>query len=193
MRGRRVLRIENLDRADDAFVFLPQLRRIRRTVVAQSADKMMGMEVTFEDLEIQRPERFEIVGRAAAQVGDEAAYIVTLKRLEASAYDRVDFFIAAQDYAMLEVRFYRHDALEPYKVTHMDRAWMQQYPNHVLPSRIDFFDREADTETSLLFRRRDVDPELPSSRFSTSSLEKRLHISWIKSWPQAPPQVVTQP
>ncbi len=182
MRGRRVLRIQQIDRADDAFVFLPQLRRIRRTVVAQRADKMLGMDLTFEDLEIQRLENFEILGRAASRVGDEMAHIVTLKRLVPGSYDRVDFFIAADDYAMLEVRFYRRDALEPYKITHMERSSMQPYPHHVLPSQIDFIDREAGTETRVVYRRRDVDPELPSSRFSTSSLEKRLHISWMKGW-----------
>jgi hypothetical protein len=182
LRGRRVLRVERLDRADDAFVYLPQLRRIRRTVTAQRADRLMGMDVTLEDLEVQRIDKFEIVGRAFADVGGESAHIVTLKRLLETAYDRVDFFVAADDYAMLEVRFYRVGADEPYKVTRMDRAWMQRYADHVLPTRIDFEDRDAGTETTLVFRRREVDPELSSAPFSTLSLEKRSRLSWIRRW-----------
>jgi hypothetical protein len=184
LRGRRVLRVERRDRADDAFVYLPELRRIRRHVMAQRADKLIGMDVTLEDLEVQRMDKFEIVGRAFSAVDGEAAHIVTLKRLFESAYDRVDFFVAAGDYAMLEVRFYRQGALEPYKVTRMDREWMERYPDRILPRRIDFFDRDAGTETTLVFTRREVDPDLSAARFSTLSLEKRMRISWIRDWTQ---------
>jgi hypothetical protein len=181
-RGIRVLRIEQRDRADDAFVYLPELQRIRRVVMAQHADKLMGMEVTLEDLEIQRVDKFEIVGRSYSALDGEPVHVVTLKRLLESAYDRVDFFIAARDYAMLEVRYYRRGMLEPYKTTRMSRAWMEYYPHRVLPKRIDFLDRDAGTETTLLFRRREVDPELSASRFSTLSLEKSLHLSELGKW-----------
>jgi hypothetical protein len=182
MRGRRVLRIEGDGRADDAFVYLPALRRIRRYVTAQRADKLVGMDVTLEDLEIQRLESFEILGRAFAAVEGEPAHIVTMKRLAGTGYDRVDFFVAARDYAMLEVRFYRAGALEPYKVTHMSRAWMESYDDRVLPKRIDFEDLSAGTETTLVFRRREVNPELSAAPFSTRSLETRSHLSWIRGW-----------
>jgi hypothetical protein len=149
--------------------------------MAQRADKLLGMEVTLEDLEVQRLEKFEVVGSSASQVEGEPAHIVTLKRLLHSAYDRVDFFVSAQDYAMLEVRFYRRHALEPYKQTRMRRASMQEYPGHVLPREIEFLDRDAGTATTLVFERREVDPELPSDRFSTLGLEKRQRLSWIRS------------
>jgi len=184
MRGRRVLRIERSDRADDAFVYLPELRRIRRYVMAQRADKLIGMEVTLEDLEVQRLEKLEIIGSSFSRVGDEPARIVTLKRLSESGYDRVDFFVASADYAMLEVRFYRRDALEPYKQTRMPRESMEQYPGHVLPRQIEFIDRDAGTETTLVFTHREVNPELPTHRFSTLGLEKRQHLSWIRDRPQ---------
>jgi hypothetical protein len=180
MRGRRVLRIERNDRADDAFVYLPELRRIRRHVTAQRADKLLGMEVTLEDLEIQRIDEFEIVGSSSARVEEEPAHIVTLKRIAGGAYDRADFFVASSDYAMLEVRFYRRDATEPYKQTRMRRADMEYYPGHVLPRRIHFMDRDAGTETMLVFERREVDPALPRDRFSTLGLEKTQRLSWIR-------------
>jgi hypothetical protein len=146
-----------------------------------------GMEVALEELEVQRLDKFEIVGRAFAAVDGESAHLVTLKRLLESAYDRVDFFVAASDYAMLEVRYYREGELEPYKVTRMDREWMERYQDHVLPKRIDFEDLNARTETTLVFRRREVDPELSRAPFSTRSLETRSRLSWIQGWgPEIP-------
>jgi hypothetical protein len=179
MRGRRVLRIERDDRADDAFVWLPELHRVRRYVMAQRADKMLGMEVTLEDLEVQRLAKLEIVGSAFARVDGEPVRIVTVKRLQGGAYDRADFFVATTDSAILEVRFYRQGAVDPYKVTRMRRETMQQYPGHVLPSRIEFYDRTLGTETTLVFTRREVNPELPSSRFTELSLEKNKRLSLI--------------
>lgn len=179
MRGLRVLRIERADRADDAFVFMPALRRVRRTAMAQRGDKMLGMEVTLEDLEVQRLEKLEIVGSAFSRVDGEPVRIVTMKRLEGGSYDRADFFVATTDYAILEVRFYRHEAVEPYKVTRMRRETMQQYAGHVLPSRIEFHDRVLDTETTLVFERREVNPDLPRDRFTMLSLEKRKRLSLV--------------
>ena len=182
LRGRRILRIEHRDRSDDAFVYLPQLRRIRRSVTAQRADKFTGMDVTLEDLEVQRVDKFEIVGRAFASVSGEPVHLVTLKRLLGNTYDRVDFFVAASDYAMLEVRFYRTGELNPYKVTRMDRAQMEHYEDRVLPKRIDFEDLDAGTETTIVYRRREVNPELSNAPFSVRSLETRSHLSWIRGW-----------
>jgi hypothetical protein len=182
MRGRRILRIERHDRSDDAFVYLPQLRRIRRAVTAQRADKFTGMDVTLEDLEVQRVDKFEVLGRSFAAVSGEPVHLVTLKRLIGTTYDRVDFFVAASDYAMLEVRYYRIGALDPYKVTRMDRAQMEHYEDRVLPKRIDFEDMDAGTETTIVFRRREVNPDLSRAAFSTRSLETRSHLSWIRGW-----------
>jgi hypothetical protein len=191
-RGMRVLRVEQLDREDDTFVYLPQLRRIRRGGTAQRADKFLGMEVTLEDLEVQRLEKFEILGRSSARVDGEAAHLVTLKRLVKSGYDRVDFFVATRDPAILEVRFYRPGALEPYKVTRMPRDSMQHYGSRVLPREIEFLDRETGTATTIVYRRREVNPDLPAERFSSLSLEKRLRLSQLQPWRDeagAPPPV----
>ena len=183
LRGLRVLRIEQADRADDAFVWVPALRRVRRQAMSQRGDKMLGMEVTLEDLEVQRLEKLEIVGSSFSRVEGEPVRVVTVKRLVGGSYDRADFFVATTDYAILEVRLYRPNATEPFKVTRMPRDSMQQYPGHVLPSRIEFHDRVLDTETTMVFDRREVNPELPTDRFTVLSLEKRKRLSLVPDGP----------
>jgi hypothetical protein len=183
MRGLRVLRIERDDRADDAFVWVPALHRIRRQAMAQRGDKMLGMEVTIEDLEVQRLAKLEIVGSSFSRVDGEPVRIVTMKRLVGGSYDRADFFIATTDYAILEVRLYRHDAVDPFKVTRMPRESMEQFDGHVLPRRIEFLDRQLGTETTLTFDRREVNPQLASERFTETSLEKRKRLSLVPDVP----------
>jgi hypothetical protein len=178
-RDLKILRIEREDRADDAFVYLPELRRPRRYPTAQRGDKFLGLELTIEDLEIRRIEKYEVVGRSFDRIDGELAYVVTVQPLYDSGYDRADFFVAAQDDAILQIRYYRRGALEPYKLAHAKREWMQHYGGRVLPRRMDFVDRSLGTETTILFRDRRVNPAISQARFSTLSLEKRFQLGHL--------------
>ncbi len=173
----KVLRIENRSRDYEAFVYTPEFSRPRRYSLSQRGDKFMGLELNLEDMEIQRLEKYEIVGRSFTSIDGEPAYVVALHPLYSSAYDRVDYFVARSDFAILQARYYRRGAVEPYKFATAKRDWMVQYPDHVLPRRMDFVDRDLGTETTIRFVDREVDPELPQSRFSTLSLEKRRRLS----------------
>jgi len=66
----------------------------------------------------------------------------------------------------------------------MRRADMQEYPGHILPSRIEFHDRQLDTDTVMIFDRREVNPGLPSDRFTATSLEKRKRLSLVPDRPE---------
>jgi hypothetical protein len=173
----KVLRIENAKRQYEAFVYIPEFGRPRRFPIAQKGDKFLGLELNLEDLEIQRTEKYEVVGRSYTSIEGEPAYVVALQPLYDSGYDRVDFFVARRDYAILQVRYYRRGALEPYKFAHAKREWMDTYGEHVLPRRMDFIDHDLGTETTVLFIDRNVDPELSQARFSTLSLEKRRRLT----------------
>ncbi len=169
----KVLRIDRRDRADDAFVYRPDLRRPRRYPTAQRADKLWGMELTIEDLEILRIDKFEVLGRAFGEMDGEPVHAVALQRLEPAGYDRVDFFIAERDYAMLEFRFYRDGEVEPFKVGRVPRSSMETVGGHVLPRTMTFENRERNTETETVFRDRVVNPDIPRSLFSPSVLERK--------------------
>ena len=173
----KVLRIENEARQYEAFVYLPEFGRPRRYPMSQKGDKFLGLELNLEDLEIQRAETYEVVGRSFTSIEGEPSYVVALQPLyDASGYDRVDFFVARSDYAILQIRYYRRGALEPYKFAHAKREWMERYGSHVLPRRMDFIDRDLGTQTTVRFLDRSIDPDIPQSRFSTLSLEKRRRL-----------------
>jgi hypothetical protein len=177
----KVLRIENAARKYEAFVYLPEYGRPRRYPMSQKGDKFLGLELNLEDLEIQRAESYEVVGRSYTSIEGEPAYVVALQPLYDSGYDRVDFFVARSDYAILQVRYYRRGALEPYKFAHARREWMERYGDHVLPRRMDFIDHDLGTETTVHFIDRNVDPEISQARFSTLSLEKRRRLTEFRN------------
>jgi len=183
-RDYRSLRIQGRGGSDDLFVWVPDLRRVRRLTSAQRGDQFFGSNLSLEDLEVQFVERSELVGRATTLVEGEPADIVTTHPLYDSGYDRADFFIAQSDFAMLEVRFYRVGALEAYKILHMPRADMESQNGHLLPRRMIFQDLEAGTQTEIYYRTRLVNPPIDEGMFSKSTLES--HRRLLRSEPTAP-------
>jgi hypothetical protein len=48
LKGMTIMSIENRDRSDDSFVYLPSLGRVRRITTAQRADSFLGSDLTYE-------------------------------------------------------------------------------------------------------------------------------------------------
>ena len=71
--------------------------------------------------------------------------ILAVGALYESSYDRADFFVSQRDYALLEVRFYRTGAAEPFKVTRFPRSDMIRQDGHTLPLRVIFLNHERRT------------------------------------------------
>ena len=124
-----------------------------------------------------------MVGRSFDRIDGELTYLVTIAPLYESGYDRADYFVAVKDYALLQVRYYRRGALEPYKFLHARREWMEEYDGHVLPRRIDIVDRSTDTETVIHFKERRINQHLSPAHFSTLSLQKRLRLARYRDRP----------
>jgi len=183
-RDYRSLRIQGRGGSDDLFVWVPDLRRVRRLTSAQRGDQFFGSNLTLEDLEVQFVERSELVGRATTLVDGEPAHIVTTHPLYDSGYDRADFFIAQSDFAMLEIRFYRVGALEAYKIAHMPRADTESQNGHILPRRMIFQDLETGTQTEIYYRTRLVNPPIDEHMFTKTTLEG--HRRLLRSEPTEP-------
>jgi len=186
LRDYRSLRIQGRGESDDLFVWVPDLRRVRRLTSAQRGDQFFGSNLSLEDLEVHFPERHEIVGRATTLVEGEPAHIVTTHPLYDSGYDRADFFIAQSDYAMLEIRFYHVGALEAYKIARMPRAETESLNGHHLPRRMIFQDLEAGTQTEIYFRSRRVNPPIDQSLLTKTTLESHRRLIRSEPAPEQP-------
>lgn len=169
---RRVLKIENHDRSDDHFIWMPELRRVRRFTAVQRSDAFQGTDLTLEDLEVHRAFRFEIVGRAFSVLQGEPVHVLTIAPLYELGYRRAVLFIAQRDYAMLEAHYYRgSETARPYKVSRAPREEMITTGGHVLPRLWVFTDYERGTETWTRYQARAVDDSLDERLFSATRLE----------------------
>lgn len=170
----RVLKIENRDRSDDHFIWVPSLRRIRRFTSVQQADQFQGTDLTLQDLEVKRADRFEIVGRAFSVLRGEPVQVLTVEPLTDLGYRRSIMYVSQRDYATLEVHYYRDTGgNRPYKVARAPREDMLVMDGHVLPQRWIFTDYQHGTETEARWRHLQVVTGLDDELFTAARLETR--------------------
>ena len=133
LRDMTVLMMENESRGQDAFIFMPSLDKVRRITTAQRSDAFFGSDVTYEDIEQQRADDFEIDSLEEIQHNGELAYRIGARPARRGNYARVVFVVAKADNAMLESGYYKRGADEPYRVIESPRSGMVQMGGHILP------------------------------------------------------------
>ncbi len=171
LRGTTILNIENPDRADDHFLYLRTLERIRRVSMSQRADAFMGTDLTYQDFERRTVDDFVLELRPASRVQGEAVSVVSGRPRFQAAYDRIEFFVAEEDGWILEARYFKGDADQPYKVLHAPRKGMQRFGTHMIPTHLIVENRSRRTETTVRIHDLTINPELADHLFTASSLE----------------------
>ncbi len=113
VRGTSILVIENNNRSDDIYVYVPALRTTRRIGNFQKADSFFGTDISYEDLEPKRHENYLVSAAGVDAVGD-----VKCKKIETrpkpgfeSAYDRVVSCIDPTRAVTLWTEFYKKGRL----------------------------------------------------------------------------------
>jgi hypothetical protein len=177
LRGMAMLRLENADRMDDFFAYLPEFKRVRRLATPHRSDLFVGTDATYEDIERRRADDYEVELRPSEVVHDEDVWVVTTApRYSESGYGRVDYLIAKSDYAILEQRHYRVGAEDAFKVIEAPRSHMRVVEDRIVPMRIIMSDHNHGTHTEVEILDLVVNPELPDSLFTTRALSREQRL-----------------
>ncbi|MBT39545.1 MAG: hypothetical protein CL938_13500 [Deltaproteobacteria bacterium] len=172
LRGMTILTIEAHERSHDAFIYLPSLQKVRRINTSQRGDAFLGSDVTYEDLERRRVDEYEVVSLEVTERG-EPAWTIGAKPIEDFTYERVDFVVAAADYAILESRYFKRGSEDPFRIITTDRSDMVEQQGHVLPTRMFVRNSMRGTSTEVVFRDLIVGAPIDDKLFSVSTLERR--------------------
>lgn len=173
LRGMTVLMIEAEDRSHDAFLYLPSLAIVRRVSTAQRGDAFFGTDVTYEDLERQRTEDFELGSIQAGERAGEPVHLIDARPLRRYNYERVRFALATSDLSILETEYFKRNAKQPYRIIRAPREAMLSQHGHVLPTRILVESRDRGTTTEVLLENLRIDPELDARLFSVKTLQSQ--------------------
>lgn len=170
LRGMTILTLEELDRADDVFVYLPQFGRARRIAMSRRGDSFLGSDLSYDDFERQRPEDYAVLAAHPASVaGEEAIRLVT--RPLRGGYPRVDFLVARADRAILEVRHHEEADAGASRVVSAPREGIVAHGRLRIPTRLRAERLGRGTHTVLEVSELDFDPAVDDRLFSIVTLE----------------------
>ncbi len=179
VRGMTVMIIETDDGNRDTFVYLPALKRGRRISGAQRSDAFLGTELNFEDFERQRASDFTLERIADEEIGGETCAVIRGVPKEAAAYGQVDFAVA-EDGAILEYRYWKAGAPDPYRIIRAPREHMVESSGHLLPTRFSVTNVIRRITTDAVIHEMDVAPDIDKRIFSMRTLEQERALPKIR-------------
>lgn len=175
MRGTRMLLIDNPDRSDDVFLFLPESKRVRRLNSVQRQDYFLGSDFWYEDLERRNVEDYRVVALASDVDEGRSVHIVDAEPVHgATTYARVRFVVGASDMVMSRIFFYRKGSANPLREISFDRGSIVEEAGFLIPTRLIVTNHLRGTTTIARFDQLRVNPPLSNTLFrSTALLTKR--------------------
>jgi hypothetical protein len=178
LRGTAFLTIDKPS-STDYFVYLPAFRRVRRVSAYQQSDPWFGTDLSIEDVERHDGSEFEILAADAAELDGERTRKIVAKPTYGSSYERVTFFIAEADHAILRVEYHRKGRELPSKVIEASREGMVAREGALIPRRLLCTNRETRTQTEVVVDEVIFAPEIQREFFTAGSLELRSKLRFL--------------
>jgi hypothetical protein len=183
LRGMTILTLEERDRADDVFVFLPQLGRARRVATSQRGDAFLGSDLSYDDFERHRAEDYRVLDVVPEELGGEPA-LRLVSRPRRGGWARVDFVVAASDRAILEVAYHRTEGTVA-RVVASPRSGIVAHENARIPTRLLAASPGRGTSTEVEVLALELDAEIDERIFSVVTLEARRKLGTAPDEPSA--------
>ena len=191
LRDTRLLMIENRDRSDDFFIYLPSEDKVRRVTSSRRADSFMGTGLSYEDLERRYVEDYEVSDAGTDVIGGEPVRVIGAKPRYDSGHDIAFYFIAESDQAIREVRYWRGDKKRLLRVQRVPREALAHMGEFLIPTRIELEDLQRRSNTTVTFSQIHLDPELDDKLFSRTAVEKGRPIPSLEGVGELPATAAT--
>jgi len=187
LRGVTILSIEARDRSDDVFVYLPSLGRVRRVSMGRRADSFLGSDLTYQDLDRQRAEDYQIESLSREVVEGEPVHLITARPKKPESYQRIAFLAALSDLAILELRYYKTADAQASRIVRFPRASIHRSEGRLIPTRIQVANTIRGSETEVEISELEVNPEIDDRLFSIVRLRAQRELG-ARKWtpPDAP-------
>ncbi|MDH3509146.1 MAG: outer membrane lipoprotein-sorting protein [Gammaproteobacteria bacterium] len=148
--GTAFLSYTHIEQADDQWLYLPALKRVKRIASANQSSAFMGSEFAYEDLLSDEVEKFDYLWLRDEPCRELTCFVLERRpRYEDSGYSRQVVWIDQAEYRAFRIEYYdhreRHEktlVFEDYR-QYLDRFWRaheMRMTNHL-----------TDKETLLLF------------------------------------------
>jgi hypothetical protein len=176
LRGAGLLLVER-EGANDLFMYLPELRRVRRVTGHMMSGSMFGTDFTYEQIERLQGLAQDATVKRLADGREDAGPVYVLearpaqKPGEESQLTRVVSYVAKDTCVPVKMEFYGAGE-KPTHVLVADAARVTKEPSGYVPRRVVMKDLKKGTETELVVESIEVGKPLSSAHFSQSALEQ---------------------
>ncbi|HEX7775640.1 MAG TPA: outer membrane lipoprotein-sorting protein, partial [Parvibaculum sp.] len=169
--GTALLTYSHVKEADDQWLYLPTVKRVKRISSANKSGPFVGSEFAFEDFSTQQVTKFAYKWLKDEPCGDRTCHVVErTPQYEDSGYTREVVWIDTTDYQFRKIDYYdRKDTLlktltcQDFKL-YEGKFWR--------PSELDMVNHESGKTTKLLWQGYSFHTGLGKSDFTTASLER---------------------
>lgn len=105
--GARFLQIQNDDRDDDRFLYLPELKRARRVAAGQRSGSFMGTDFNFADLDQRDLREGKAAAGADTKIGNFDCYrVVVVPKRQDSPYSKIELDVRKDNFVFLKMTTY---------------------------------------------------------------------------------------
>jgi hypothetical protein len=167
-----VLVLENPQRDDDRFLFLPSSRRIRRIAAADRRERFLGTDLLYADLGAGDLEdwRFERLPDALEE-GVPCYVILSVDRNPGVHAERRRLWITQDRFVTLRIEYERHGRIVRRML--VDPAAIEPAgPGAWLPRRLVMRNLVRGSRTEVVVESLRIAPDLPDDLFSLARLER---------------------
>lgn len=160
---------------DDAWLYLPALRRVRRIAGGDRQDSFVGTDFAYEDLDPEQLDGNTYERAATDTVDGRPAWVVdavpTEDRIERTGYGHRELWIDQERHVLLRARLYDHEGSYVKQLTASD---VRQVPGtgKWRPYRLTMETIQDATRTVLEFSGYRIDQGVPASRFTQRYLRR---------------------
>lgn len=168
--GTGFLVLENPDREDDQYLFLPALGKVKRITGGQRDQRFMGTDLTYADLESRNLRKATSRRLPDGEVGKNPTYVIESvpQSPEDSSYGKTISHIHKTSFVPLKVEFF-DKKMEPLKVLTVKRLEKRDGQWIVMDSIIE--NSQAGTGTRMTVNSLDLNAKLSDSEFTESALK----------------------
>jgi outer membrane lipoprotein-sorting protein len=168
--GTALLTYSHIKDADDQWLYLPTVKRVKRISSTNKAGPFVGSEFAFEDFSTQQIEKFSYTWLRDEPCGDRQCHVVERKPLyEDSGYTRELVWVDTTDYQFRKIDYYDR------KNTLLKTLTLQNYKlyngKYWRPLELDMANHESRKTTKLIWKDYKFHTGLTKDDFTTASLE----------------------
>lgn len=176
VKGTKLLNVQNKEKEDDQWFYLPALKRVRRISASQNDDSFMGSDFFFEDLRTENLNEFKYTLLGTETFDGVECYLIealpkTEKKKKDSAYSKRELWIAKENFIILQGKYYDLTG-ELLKIIVTSDIQPINGTDKIRYHKVDVHNVQINHRTELFYKNYKIDQGLQDNFFTYENLTK---------------------